>query len=97
MFQGFISKRTEKLVASAATIEANADILTVSGAVAIVNILPKTFGVASQKVTIIPLAAGLTFTAAGNIAVAVALVQNRAQDLTYSKSQNKWYPSIAAV
>jgi hypothetical protein len=96
MFQGFISKRTEKLVASAATIEANADILVITGSVAIVNILPKTFGVASQKVTIIPLAA-LTCTAAGNIAVAVTFVVNRAQELTFSKTQNKWYPSIAAV
>ena len=96
MFQGVVSKCSEKVVASAATIDANADVLVITGSVAIVNITPKVWGVANQRLTIIPLAA-LTCTAAGNIAVAVTFVVNRAQELVYSDSQNKWYPVIAAV
>ena len=96
MFSGVVSKRSEKIVASAATIVADADQLVVTGSVAIVNITPKVGGIASQELTLIPLAA-LTCTAAGNIAVAVTFVVNRATKLVYSKSQNKWYPQIAAV
>jgi len=96
MFQGIVSKRSEKVVASAATISADADILVVTGTAAIANILPRTGGIASQEVTLIPLAAA-TLANSGNIAVNVVLVVNRAQKLTYSKSQNKWYPQIAAV
>jgi len=97
MFSGVVSKRSERVVASANIINADADILVISGSVVIKTILPKTGGVASQEVTLIPLAAGLATDATGNIAVAVALVQNRAQKLTWSDSQNKWYPAIAAV
>ena len=96
MFSGTVSRRSEKKVASAATIRAEADILVVTGSVAIVNILPVNGGLGAQAVTIIPLAA-LTCTAAGNIAVAVTFVVNRAQVLTWSQIQKKWYPSIAAV
>ena len=96
MFSGIISKRSEKIVASAATIEANADILVVTGTAAIANIIPRTYGIASQRVTLIPLAAA-TLANTGNIAAAVVLVVGRAQDIVYSKSQNKWYPVIAAV
>ena len=96
MFSGIISKRSEKVVASAASIEANADILVVTGTAAIATIVPRTFGIASQRLTLIPLAAA-TLVNTGNIAVGVVLVVNRAQDLVYSKSQNKWYPAIAAV
>lgn len=96
MFQGFVSKRSEKVVASAATIHADADVLVITGTAAIVNIIPKVGGVANQRVTLITLDAA-TCTAAGNIAVALTFVANRAQDLTYSRSQNKWYPTIAAT
>jgi len=96
MFNGIVSKRSEKIVASAATIVADADTLVITGSVAIVNITPKVGGIGNQEVTLIPLAA-LTCTAAGNIAVAVVFVVNRAQKLQYSDSQNKWYPVIAAV
>jgi|SoimicMinimDraft_4_1059732.scaffolds.fasta_scaffold134095_1 hypothetical protein len=95
-FPGQISKLSERIVASAPTMEANADVLIVSGTAAIANLIPKTPGVGNQAVTLIPLAAA-TLVATGNIAVAVALVVNRAQTLVYSRSQNKWYPAIAAV
>jgi len=96
MFQGFVSKRSERVVASAATIAADADTLVVTGTAAIANITPKVGGIANQEVTLIPLAAA-TLVATGNIAVAVVLVVNRAQKLQFSKSQGKWYPLIGAV
>jgi hypothetical protein len=96
MFQGTVSKCSEKIVASAATINGDADVLVVTGTAAIANITPKVWGIANQRITLIPLAAA-TLVATGNIAVAVVLVVNRAQELVWSDSQNKWYPVIAAV
>jgi hypothetical protein len=96
MFQGVVSKLSEKTVASAGTLEANADILIVSGTVPLVWLVQRTGGVAAQKVIIVPLGA-LTCTAAGNISVAVTFVANRAQELVFSRLMNKWYPVIAAV
>ena len=96
MFSGVVSKRSEKIVASAATIEGNADVLVITGTAAIANITARTGGIAAQEITLIPLAAA-TLVATGNIAVAVALVVNRAQKLTYSRTQGKWYPFIGAV
>ena len=95
-FGGTVSKLSESTVATAALITVKSDIVFLTGAVAIANIAPGWSGFC-QKVTLIPLAAGATLTAAGNIATAVALVQNRAQTLYFSKVQNKWYPAIAAV
>ena len=96
MFSGKVSKRSERVVASAATIDADCDLLIVTGTAAIATINPKVGGIAAQKVTLVPLAAA-TLANTGNIAVSVVLVINRAQELTYSRSQGKWYPSIAAV
>lgn len=96
MFPGNVSKLSEKVVASAATITADADLLIITGTAAIATITAKTWGIAGQKLIIVPLAAA-TLVATGNIAVAVALVANRAQVLVYSRTQGKWYPSIAAV
>lgn len=96
MFPGTISKQSEKIVASAATIDASADVLIITGTAAIATINAKSQGIAAQTITLIPLAAA-TLVATGNIAVAVALVVNRAQSLVYSRTQGKWYPAIAAV
>lgn len=95
-FPGQISKLSERVVASAASVDANADVLIVTGTAAIATIVPKTPGVGNQQVILIPLAAA-TLVATGNIAVGVVLVVNRAQTLVYSRSQNKWFPGIAAV
>lgn len=95
-FPGTIGKLSEKIVASAATIDANADVLIITGTAAIATINAKSQGIAGQAVTLIPLAAA-TLVATGNIAVGVVLVVNRAQTLVYSRTQAKWYPVIAAV
>lgn len=95
-FGGTVSKLSESTVATAASIAVKSDIVFLTGAVAIANIAPGWSGFC-QRVTLIPLAAGATLLATGNIAVAVAMVQNRGCSLVYSKLQQKWYPDIAAV
>ena len=95
-FPGTVGKLSETVVPSAAAIHAKSDIVFVTGAVAIANIHPGWSGF-SQSVVLIPLDAGATLVATGNIAVAVAMVQNRACRLTFSKLKGKWYPDIAAV
>lgn len=95
-FPGTVSKLSESVVASATAISPKSDIVVLTGVVPVATINPGWSGFC-QRITLIPLGATATLTAAGNIAVAVALVQNRAQDLVYSKTQNKWYPAIAAV
>ena len=96
MFPGTVSKLSESVVPTAAAIVVKSDIVFLTGVVAIDTIRPGWSGFC-QKIVLIPLGATATLTAAGNIAVAVALVQNRAQELYFSKVQGKWYPTIAAV
>ena len=95
-FSGTVSKLSESVVATATTILPKTDVVYLTGAVAIANIAPAWSGF-SQRIVLVPLAAGATLVATGNIAVAVALVQNRASELVWSKLQQKWYPVIAAV
>jgi hypothetical protein len=91
MIPGRTTKLTEARVASAATISAKTDIILVTGAVQINNILPNFGGgVASGMVILIPVDGAITLGTTGNIAVGIAAVINRAVWLVYVKSLNKW-------
>lgn len=89
MIPGSVSKLTEKTVASAATIVADADILKVTGTTQVNNITPKlTF---SQFLVLVPVTAGgVTLGTSGNILVGIAAAVNRAVFLVYVRSLNKW-------
>jgi len=90
MFPGLTTKLSEKTVASAATIVADADVLFVTGSTQIDDIVPKTGGF-SQLLGIVPVSGSLTLSSSGNIAVGDALSQNRLTWLIYSKERDSWY------
>ena len=92
MIPGTVSKMSESTVASAATIEANTDIVLVTGTTAINTINPGLGNFPSQFLVLIPTnAAGVTLGTSGNINVGIAAAQNRAVFMVFVRSLGKWF------
>ena len=96
MFPGQISKLSERKLASATTIVADADILVLTGVAAIQNITGHGFGTGGQMVYLIPLDTSISVVASGNVATIQTIAQNKVTCLVYSRSTNKWYPHALA-
>jgi hypothetical protein len=90
MIPGSISKCSEQTIASAATITAKADLVNVTGSTQINTIIPGLGTAVSQFCILNPVSGALTLGTSGNIAVGVALVQNRPSMLVWSKAAQKW-------
>ena len=90
MIPGSVSKLAESTVASAATIFAKSDIVYVTGAVQVNNIVPGLGLAQSQLLILVPTDGALTLGTSGNILVGLAAVQNRAVYLVWSKKLQKW-------
>lgn len=88
---GLVSKISEDIVASAATIYPKNDMILVSGTTDIATIVPPYAGF-SGILILVPTAGAVALLTTGNIAVAVTCAQNRATPLFYSKLNNTWYP-----
>lgn len=95
MYPGAFSKLGESTIASATTISPKTDLVRVTGTAAIVNITPPPTGSFSTLLFVIPVGV-FTWTAAGNIGLAGTAVVGKLIVFAYSKSQNKWYPSVIA-
>jgi hypothetical protein len=91
MIPGSVSKLSEATVASAATITAKADIVNVTGSTQINTIIPGLGTAVSQFLVLIPTAGAVTLGTSGNILVGIAMAQNRAVFLVWSKAAQKWY------
>lgn len=96
MFPGTTTKLSEKKFASATTISADADVLILTGTTTIQTIIPRVGGVADQVINIIPLDGTIDLGTSGNIAVAETALQNKSNQLIFSKLQGKWYPASYA-
>lgn len=95
MYPGQITRLTEKKQASAATIDAAADVLILTGTTGIETI--RTSGLmGSQGLYIIPITGSIVLGVTGNIAVAQTLIVNKATLLIFSSIQGKWYPHALA-
>ena len=81
---------SEGTLASAATIYPKSDIVRVTGTTQINNIMPALGTAVCQFLTLIPTDGAVTLGTSGNIAVGLALTQNRAQVLVFSKAAGKW-------
>lgn len=92
MFPGSTTKLSEDSVASAATIEAKADLIRLTGSTAIATINPHFGGGFSGIVILVPLDGTLGLLTTGNVALAVTMPQNQATVLVYSKATGDWYP-----
>ncbi len=92
MIPGITSKLSEKVIASAATIEADKDLIRLTGSTALATINPHFGGGFSGIVVLVPTDGTLGLLTTGNIAIAVTMAQNRATVLVYSKAAAVWYP-----
>jgi hypothetical protein len=94
MIPGYGSSRLkEESVASAATILVKADLVRITGTTQIDNIFsPMNVGRDGLLIFVYTNGAGVTISAAGNVAVAQALVTNRLYAYAFSNLANKWIP-----
>jgi hypothetical protein len=94
MIPGYGSSRLkEESIASAATITVKADLIRLTGVTQVDNIFsPLNVGRDGQLIFVYTNGAGLTISAAGNVAVAQALVTNRLYAYCWSSLANKWIP-----
>jgi hypothetical protein len=90
MIPGSQSKMSESVVASADSIFAKSDIVRVTGSTTINTILSPLMG-SPMMVVLIPTDGAVTLGTAGNILVGIAMAQNRAVWLVWSKAVAKWY------
>jgi hypothetical protein len=90
MIPGTVSKLSETTVASAASIEANADVVKVTGSTQINTIQPGLGPGQSQFLVLVPIDGAITLGTSGNILVGIASAQNRAVFLVFVRSMNKW-------
>lgn len=90
MIPGTVSKLSETTVPSAASIEANADVVKVTGSTQINTIQPGLGPGQSQFLVLVPIDGAITLGTSGNILVGIAAAQNRAVFLVFVRSMNKW-------
>lgn len=87
------SKCREDVVASAASITVKSDLTRITGTTQIDNIFcPVLVGRDSVLIFVYTPDAGVTISAAGNVAVSQALVTNRLYAYMFSFISNKWIP-----
>lgn len=91
MRTGDTTRLSEEILASAATIAPSKDLVILTGTTGIATIAPKFMG-SSGVLMLVPKDGNVGLLATDNIAAAVTMLQNRVTVLTYSRSQNKWYP-----
>jgi hypothetical protein len=91
---GFGSSRLkEESVASAATIRVNADLVRITGTTTVDNIQSSLIaGAGGLLIFVYTNGAGVTLSAAGNIAVSQALATNRLYVYVWSDLAQKWIP-----
>jgi len=94
MIPGYGSSRLrEESVASAATIQVKGDLIRITGVTQIDNIFsPINVGRDGVLIFVYTNGAGVTISAAGNVAVAQTLVTNRLYVYVYSNLAGKWIP-----
>ena len=94
MIPGYGSSRLkEEVVASAATIQLKADLIRLTGVTNVDTVLhPLQAGANGLLIFVYTPDAGVTITAAGNVAVAQALVTNRLYAYCWSPTAQKWIP-----
>jgi len=94
MIPGYGSSRMrEDVVASAATILLRGDLIRLTGTTQVDNMFSSiNMGRDGLLVAIYTPDAGVTISAAGNVAVSVALATNRLYFYAFSSIANKWIP-----
>jgi len=93
MFPGITTKLSEDSVASTTSITCKADLIRITGTTNIATITTGKFGGGFSGVLfLVPVDGTVNTVTTGNIAVAVAMAQNRVTVMVYSKKTGVWYP-----
>lgn len=93
MFPGITTKLSEDVVASTTTITVKADLVRITGTTNVATIVVGKYGGGfSGMCILVPTDGTVNTVTTGNISVAVAMPQNRATVMVYSKKNNTWYP-----
>ena len=90
MIPGLVSKMSESTLASAAKIFPMTDIVNLTGAVQVNNIVPALGTAVCQFLVLNCLTGPVILGATGNIAVGLTTVLNRPVFLVFSKAAQKW-------
>lgn len=98
MYPGVTTRLTSGTKASATTIDADKDLLVLTGTTAIATITPKSLNKANQAhiLFLVPVDGAVATTTAGNIAVVQSMIQNKVTCLVWVPSTQKWYPHALA-
>lgn len=91
MFPGLRTRITKQILASAATIYPEADLIKVTGNTSIATI-QQNFGGQSGILMIVPTENPITLLTTGNIAITVACAVNRVTVLVFDRDTATWYP-----
>lgn len=91
MIPGLQTRMSEEVVASAATINVQSDIVRVTGSTQINTINPMIGTGFNIFLVLIPVDGAVTLGTTGNISSGIAMTQNRAVFLVYDKITGKWY------
>ena len=89
---GMVNKLSEQTVASASAVEVTAELILVTGNTSIATIAAPRNGGFSSFIIIVPVDNNVATLTTGNISLAVTMPVGRATLLSFSKTQNKWYP-----
>lgn len=92
MIPGTTTKLSEKIEASASTIQVDKDMILLTGTTAITTLVPHFGGGFSGIVILVPTGGDVATLTTGNISLAVTMPDMRSTVLVYSKVNNKWYP-----
>jgi len=90
MIPGIVSKMSDSVVASAASIDVRTDMVRVTGTTQINTINPQ-FESFGGFLVLLPVDGSVTLGTSGNILVGITALQNRAVFLVYSRNTAKWY------
>lgn len=98
MYPGVTTRLTFGGQTSAATIQADKDLVKLTGTTQVVNIIPKSLNAKSmcQILYLLPLSGNVTTSAAGNIISAITMLQNVITMLIWDPTTQKWYPHALA-
>jgi hypothetical protein len=92
MIPGITTKLSERPVTAAASLDANVDLLRVTGTTSLATLVAHAGGGFSQVLFVVPLTGNTATLTTGNIAKAVTMVSNQVTVFVYSKLAGVWYP-----
>jgi hypothetical protein len=98
MGPGKLGRYSEEIVATANSVGPfKSDVVILTGTTSIQIVVPMFGGfVYDLNHILIPITGGVAFIGGGNLATTGTMPQNKFSEITWSKSQQLWFPSLSA-